>query len=117
MSYRPIPKHLVDDTIRVTNECGAAHGPPIHTGDPSAIGISDINRPDFGDAVEAKEGDVAVFWACGTFLKFFSMDLTANRLGVTAILGALSSKADLIITHAPGHMFVSDKKELNFPSK
>jgi len=71
VSYRPIPKHLIDDTIRVTNECGAAHGPPIHVGDPSAIGISDITRPDFGDAVEAKEGDEPVFWACGTLHKYF----------------------------------------------
>jgi uncharacterized protein YcsI (UPF0317 family) len=92
VSYRPIPKHLVDTVYRVTKECGVAHGPPVHVGDESEIGIKDISKPDFGDPVDKVEGDVGVFWACG----------------VTSTTGAISSKSPLIITHAPGHMFVSD---------
>jgi len=96
VSYRPIPKEKVETAKRVTKECGAAHGPPVHIGDPKDIGIQDLNKPDYGDAVKMESGDVPVFWACG----------------VTSTVAALSAKGPLVITHAPGHMFVSDKREL-----
>jgi len=66
----------------------AAHGPPVHFGDPKELGIEDINKVDFGDAVTIKEDEVPVFWACG----------------VTSSLAALSVKPDLAITHSPGCM-------------
>ena len=69
------------------------HGAPVHVGDPSAIGISDIYAPDFGDPVEFNDGEVPVFWACG----------------VTPQAVAMNAKPPLMITHAPGHMFITDK--------
>lgn len=96
VSYRPVPENLVDTAKEVTAKYGAAHGPPVHVGDPAEIGIEDISLPDFGQSVEAKPGDVAMFWACG----------------VTSTLAATSNpKADLVITHAPGHMFITDRKD------
>ena len=68
---------------------------PIHIGDPAAIGISDIYAPDFGEPVEFKDGEVPVFWACG----------------VTPQAVAMSAKPPLMITHAPGHMFITDKMD------
>jgi len=93
VSYRPVPEHLVKTAFKVTEEFGESHGRPVHSGDPSKIGIKDLNKPDFGDAVEQKEGDVPVFWACG----------------VTSTMAAISAKSPLVITHSPGHMFVTDK--------
>jgi uncharacterized protein YcsI (UPF0317 family) len=96
VSYRPVPANLVETAKQVTKKFGAAHGPPVHVGDPAAIGIEDINKPDFGESVIAHDGDVPMFWACG----------------VTSTLAATSNpKADLVITHAPGHMFITDRKE------
>ena len=96
VSYRPVPEHLVDAAVKVTEKYGAAHGPPIHIGNPEEIGIEDITKTDFGQSVEAQSGDVPIFWACG----------------VTSTLAATSNpKAELVITHAPGHMFITDRKE------
>lgn len=69
-----------------------AHGAPIHIGDPARIGIADLQEPDFGDEPLIEEGDIPVFWACG----------------VTPQLALLSSGADIIITHDPGHMLITD---------
>jgi len=65
VSYRPIPKHLVDKAKEVTGKCVAAHGAPVHIGNPKEIGIQDLSKPDFGDVVEKEENDVPMFWACG----------------------------------------------------
>jgi uncharacterized protein YcsI (UPF0317 family) len=64
----------------------------VHIGDPSAIGIADVTRPDWGDAQPFGPGDVPVFWACG----------------VTPQAVALASKPPFMITHSPGHMFITD---------
>ncbi|KAJ7374319.1 hypothetical protein OS493_007407 [Desmophyllum pertusum] len=58
----PIPKQLLDRTLTVTSRLEALHGVPIHIGDPSVIGIKDINRPDYGDPSDM-DGSVPVFWA------------------------------------------------------
>ena len=68
------------------------HGAPLHIGDPERIGIKDMKQPDYGDYVEIKEDEVPVFWACG----------------VTPQAVALTSKPPLMITHSPGHMFITD---------
>ncbi|MDA1228914.1 MAG: putative hydro-lyase [Chloroflexi bacterium] len=95
VSMRPIPREQVVRAIQVTSRFPAVHGAPVHIGDPEAIGISDITRPDFGDPVAFEDGDVPVFWACG----------------VTPQAVAMSVKLPLMITHAPGHMFITDKKD------
>ena len=41
------------------------HGAPVHVGDPAALGIVDLARPDFGDAVTIEPDEIPVFWACG----------------------------------------------------
>lgn len=69
-----------------------AHGAPVHFGDPAGIGISDIDRPDFGDAPILQTGDVPVFWACG----------------VTPQSAIRKAKPAIAIMHEPGHMLVTD---------
>jgi uncharacterized protein YcsI (UPF0317 family) len=96
VSMRPVPAGRVRDAFEVTRGFPASHGEPVHAGEPSAIGIADLSRPDWGDAVEIRTGEVPLFWACG---------VTSQ----VAMEGALRSGAiDLAITHAPGHMFISD---------
>lgn len=95
VSMRPIPYQLVTRAVQATSRFPQVHGAPIHIGDPSLIGIKDINLPDFGDASVIKEGEVPVFWACG----------------VTPQSIAMTSKPELMITHAPGYMFICDPKD------
>jgi uncharacterized protein YcsI (UPF0317 family) len=68
-------------------------------GKPEAIGIHDLGRPDFGDAVAIRPGEIPVFWACG----------------VTPQAIAMHAKPELMITHAPGHMFITDLREEALP--
>jgi uncharacterized protein YcsI (UPF0317 family) len=89
---RPIPSALVSRTTEITAKLPIAHGAPVHVGDPFAIGIHDLGRPDFGDAVSLGRDEVPVFWACG----------------VTPQAVAMEAKPELMMTHAPGHMFVTD---------
>ena len=64
VSMRPIPRGLVEKAVIVTAAYDAVHGAPIHVGDPSVIGIDDINNTDFGDPSDI--GDlIPMFWACG----------------------------------------------------
>jgi len=93
VSMRPIPASLVAKSIAVTEAYPHMHGAPVHAGDPSALGIHDLSAPDYGDPVPVMEGDVPVFWACG----------------VTPQAVALASKVPFMITHRPGHMFITDR--------
>jgi len=98
VSMRPIPQKKVVKAVQVTSRYPSVHGSPIHIGDPAAIGIRDIASPDMGDPVEIKDGEVPVFWACG----------------VTPQAVAVSSKPSLMITHSPGHMFITDMRDEDF---
>jgi uncharacterized protein YcsI (UPF0317 family) len=95
VSMRPYRPEQVEQVREVTGRYPRMHGAPIHVGDPTAIGIADILRPDFGDAVTVRAGEVPVFWACG----------------VTPQLALENARLDLAITHSPGCMFVTDLKE------
>ncbi len=95
VSMRPLPRDQIVRAVQVTSRFPATHGAPVHIGSPEAIGISDIDRPDFGDGVEVRPGEEPVFWACG----------------VTPQAVALNSKPPLMITHAPGHMFITDQRD------
>ena len=95
VSMRPMKPEQAVRAVQVTTRFHLTHGAPVHMGSPEAIGIKDINRPDFGDPVTIRPGEIPVFWACG----------------VTAILAATSAPLPLVITHNPGHMFVSDLKD------
>jgi uncharacterized protein YcsI (UPF0317 family) len=92
VSMRPIPAGLVPLAVQITGRYEQVHGAPVHVGEPAALGIADLARPDFGDAVEVRPGELPVFWACG----------------VTPQAAALASRLAFCITHAPGHMFVTD---------
>ena len=95
VSMRPIPKDKLVRTVQVTSRFPGVHGAPIHIGDPGAIGIRDIGSPDLGDPLEIRDGEVPVFWACG----------------VTPQAVAMNSKPSLMITHSPGHMFITDLRD------
>jgi uncharacterized protein YcsI (UPF0317 family) len=95
VSMRPYRPDQIDAVTQITARFPQMHGAPIHVGDPAAIGIEDISRPDFGDAVTIESGEAPVFWACG----------------VTPQLALLQAKPEIAITHSPGHMFVTDLRE------
>lgn len=95
VSMRPFKSKDVIKAIEVTRDFPAVHGSPVHVGNSLEIGIKDISKPDFGEPVTIKEGEVPVFWACG----------------VTPQMAAMVAKPPLMITHAPGYMFVGDKKD------
>jgi uncharacterized protein YcsI (UPF0317 family) len=92
VSMRPIPAPLVPLAVQVTGRYEKVHGAPVQVGAPEALGIADLSRPDYGDPVEIRPGEVPVFWACG----------------VTPQAAALASGLPFCITHAPGHMFATD---------
>jgi uncharacterized protein YcsI (UPF0317 family) len=95
VSMRPLTPQQAVRATQVTTRFHLTHGAPVHFGAPEEIGIKDLNRPDFGDPVTLRKGEIPVFWACG----------------VTSTLAATSAQLPLVITHAPGHMFVSDLKD------
>jgi uncharacterized protein YcsI (UPF0317 family) len=92
VSMRPMTPEQAIRATEITARYASVHGAPVHAGDPAAIGIEDLARPDYGDPVEIRPGEVPVFWACG----------------VTPQAVAAASRPELMITHAPGHMFVTD---------
>ncbi|WP_067964315.1 putative hydro-lyase [Nocardiopsis trehalosi] len=95
VSMRPIPADRVADAVRITSRYPAVHGAPVHVGDPAALGITDLARPDFGDPVEVRPGEIPVFWACG----------------VTPQAAVMASAPAFAISHAPGHMAVTDARD------
>lgn len=92
VSMRPMLLEQAELASKITSQMPGAHGAPVHTGDPQTIGIQDISKPDYGDAVKIKPGEVPVFWACG----------------VTPMEAILLAKPPIAIVHEPGHMFVTD---------
>ncbi|MGR8949457.1 MAG: putative hydro-lyase [Gammaproteobacteria bacterium] len=92
VSMRPIPPSQIDLTKEITENFPHAHGGPVHIGEPSDIGITDLGKPDFGDAVPVHGDEVPMFWACG----------------VTPQLAVRAAAPDIAITHEPGQMFITD---------
>lgn len=97
VSMRPIPYDQIVRAVTVSGTMPQVHGTPVHIGDPAAIGIKDINKPDFGDPVEIKDGEIPVFWACG----------------VTPQSVLMNVKPEFVITHSPGHMLITDVKNVD----
>ncbi|MEV6606905.1 putative hydro-lyase [Kutzneria sp. NPDC051319] len=98
VSMRPVPASLVATAVEVTRLMPAVHGSPVHVGDPSALGISDLQHPDFGAPVDLRTGEVPVFWACG----------------VTPQAAVMASKPPFAITHSPGHMLITDALDRDY---
>jgi len=92
VSMRPLAPRDAIRAIQVTSRFPNVHGAPVHFGDPAAIGIADIARPDWGDAVSILPGEVPVFWACG----------------VTPQEAIRAARPSFSITHKPGSMLVTD---------
>jgi uncharacterized protein YcsI (UPF0317 family) len=94
VSMRPMTPANAIRAVQVTSRVPAVHGAPVHLGKPELIGIKDLQKPDYGDAVPVNEDEIPVFWACG----------------VTPQSVMLTSKPEFCITHYPGSMLVTDKK-------
>ncbi|RBQ20123.1 putative hydro-lyase [Spongiactinospora rosea] len=98
VSMRPVPAPLVAEAVRITARYPAVHGAPVHVGDPAEIGVADLARPDFGDPVEVRPGEIPLFWACG----------------VTPQAAVMASGVPFAIGHLPGHMAVTDVRDHRF---
>lgn len=95
VSMRPLTPADAICAVRITSRFPGVHGAPVHFGDPNRIGIADLSRPDFGDPVTVREGEVPVFWACG----------------VTPQVALMNAAPEIAITHSPGCMFVTDVRD------
>jgi uncharacterized protein YcsI (UPF0317 family) len=89
---RPYRAAEIERVRAVTRPFRVAHGEPVAWGDPGALGIADLTRPDYGDPPLLEPDDVPVFWGCG----------------VTPQSVIVASRLPFAITHEPGHMFVTD---------
>jgi uncharacterized protein YcsI (UPF0317 family) len=92
VTMRPLRAADVIRAVQVTSRFPNVHGAPVHIGDPSLIGIHDLSRPDYGDAVDVMPDELPVFWACG----------------VTPQAAIQQACPAFCITHAPGAMLITD---------
>jgi uncharacterized protein YcsI (UPF0317 family) len=92
VTMRPLKAADAIRAVQITSRFPAVHGAPVHLGDPSLIGIRDVARPDYGDAVDVMPDEIPVFWACG----------------VTPQAALAAARPALCITHAPGSMLITD---------
>jgi uncharacterized protein YcsI (UPF0317 family) len=98
VSMRPLKPADAIRAVQITSRFPAVHGAPIHIGLPHAIGIADLAVPDYGDAVEVRDDELPVFWACG----------------VTPQAVIAAARPAFAITHVPGKMLVTDLPDHHF---
>jgi uncharacterized protein YcsI (UPF0317 family) len=98
VSMRPMTPADAIRAIQITTRFPAVHGAPVHIGKPELIGIEDIMQPDYGDVVDVHDDELPVFWACG---------VTPQSVIATV-------KPEFCITHYPGSMLVTDRKNTEF---
>ena len=98
VSMRPYRAEELPLVVSVTGRYPSMHGAPVHVGDPEALGIEDLDNPEFGEPVAIEEDQMPVFWACG----------------VTPQAVAMKAGPPLMITHSPGHMFVTDRRHSEY---
>ena len=92
VSMRPLKALDAIRAIQITARFPNVHGAPVHLGNPTLIGIADLSKPDYGDAVDVLPDEIPVFWACG----------------VTPQAAITQARPEFCITHAPGSMLVTD---------
>ncbi|UUZ65826.1 putative hydro-lyase [Polaromonas sp. P1-6] len=92
VSMRPFKAADAIRAIQITSRFPDVHGAPVHMGDPAQIGIADLAKPDYGDAVDVLPDEIPVFWACG----------------VTPQAAIAQARPAFCITHAPGAMLITD---------
>ncbi|HUG94412.1 MAG TPA: putative hydro-lyase [Planctomycetaceae bacterium] len=95
VSMRPLRPADAIRAVQITSRFPDVHGAPVHLGLPDHIGVADLSRPDYGDAVPVSDDELPGFWACG----------------VTPQAVAAASRPPLMITHSPGCMFVTDVRD------
>jgi len=94
VTMRPYTPTDAIRAIQITSRLPAVHGAPLHFGDPAAIGIADIDKPEYGgERVAFRPGEVPVFWACG----------------VTPQAALANARPPFCITHRPGSMLITDR--------
>jgi uncharacterized protein YcsI (UPF0317 family) len=93
VSMRPLKAADAIRAIQITSRFPDVHGAPVHIGDPGLIGIHDLSKPHYGDAVAVMPDELPVFWACG----------------VTPQAALAQARPEFCITHAPGAMLITDK--------
>jgi uncharacterized protein YcsI (UPF0317 family) len=98
VSMRPLTPRDAIRAVQITTRFPSVHGAPVHIGKPEMIGIKDIMKPDYGDAVEVRDNELPVFWACG---------VTPQSVIATV-------KPEFCITHYPGSMLVTDRRNTEF---
>ncbi len=92
VSMRPFKAAAAIRAVQICTRFPSVHGAPVHLGDPGLIGIEDLTRPDYGDAVSVGDDELPVFWACG----------------VTPQVALEKARPPLAITNSPGCMLVTD---------
>jgi uncharacterized protein YcsI (UPF0317 family) len=92
VTMRPMKAADAIRATQITSRFPNVHGAPVHIGDPKLIGIADLAKPDYGDAVEVMSDELPVFWACG----------------VTPQAALQQARPPFAITHAPGAMLITD---------
>lgn len=100
VSMRPLKPRDAIRAIQITSRFPSVHGAPIHIGLPETIGIKDLAKPDYGDAVPVESDELPVFWACG----------------VTPQAVIAEVRPDFSITHAPGCMLITDLRNTQLAS-
>jgi uncharacterized protein YcsI (UPF0317 family) len=98
VSMRPMKPADAIRAVQITTRFPSVHGAPVHLGKPEMIGIKDIAKPDWGDAVPIHDDEIPVFWACG----------------VTPQSVIMAVKPEFCITHYPGAMLVTDRRNVEF---
>ena len=94
VSMRPFKPAEAIRAIEITSRYPLVHGAPVHIGRPDLIGIGDLAAPDYGDAVPVGDDELPVFWACG----------------VTPQAAIAIARPPFAITHYPGAMLVTDRR-------
>ncbi|SEP08210.1 Uncharacterized protein YcsI, UPF0317 family [Methylobacterium sp. ap11] len=98
VSMRPLTPAQAIRAVQITSRFPAVHGAPVHLGRPDLIGIADIAAPDYGDPVTIGADEIPVFWACG---------VTPQSV-IAAVRPAFA------ITHAPGCMLITDRRNSEY---
>ena len=98
VSMRPMTPADAIRAVQITTRFPAVHGAPVHIGKPEMIGIADLNKPDYGDALPVRGNELPVFWACG---------VTPQSVIATV-------KPEFSITHYPGSMLITDRRNTEF---
>nr|XP_012629398.1 UPF0317 protein C14orf159 homolog, mitochondrial isoform X1 [Microcebus murinus]XP_012629399.1 UPF0317 protein C14orf159 homolog, mitochondrial isoform X1 [Microcebus murinus]XP_012629400.1 UPF0317 protein C14orf159 homolog, mitochondrial isoform X1 [Microcebus murinus] len=99
VTARPVPEVELGRLVRASCSLGGARGQPVHIGDPELLGIKELSRPDYGDAVVCQPGDVPVFWPSQ----------------LTSLEAVSSCKAPLAFASTPGSTVMTDLKDTKAP--